>query len=199
VQEPVEIRMYSDYKSPYAWLAFDQLFGFEKKFNVRVRWIPFQLKLKGKGERSQYSEFKVRYSYMDIRRLPAAKGYYIRGPLKIYNTQPALIGGLFAEQHGRLVEYSREVYRRFFLREFEADQPEAVAALLKGMGLSEADYERYLTGEGLDAYNRAQEQALEDHIFGVPICIFNNERFWGQDRVWLLEQRIVDAGLALAA
>jgi len=34
----------------------------EERFNVRVRWIPFQLRVKGKGERSVYSEYKVKYA-----------------------------------------------------------------------------------------------------------------------------------------
>ena len=52
-----EVKMYSDYKSPYAYLAFDPGFELECKFNVRVRWRPFQLRIKGKGERSVYSEY----------------------------------------------------------------------------------------------------------------------------------------------
>ena len=61
---PAEVKMYSDYKSPYAYLAFDPGFELERKFEVRVRWRPFQLRIKGKGERSVYSEYKVRYSYL---------------------------------------------------------------------------------------------------------------------------------------
>ena len=63
-----EIKMYSDFKSPYAWIAFDPAYALEQKFKVKVTWKPFQLRLKGKGERSIYSEFKVQYSYMDVRR-----------------------------------------------------------------------------------------------------------------------------------
>lgn len=40
-----EIKLYSDYKSPYAYLAFDPGFALEEKYRVRVRWIPFQLRL----------------------------------------------------------------------------------------------------------------------------------------------------------
>jgi len=36
-----EIKLYSDYKSPYAYLAFDPGFALEEKYRVRVRWIPF--------------------------------------------------------------------------------------------------------------------------------------------------------------
>jgi 2-hydroxychromene-2-carboxylate isomerase len=192
------VKMYSDYKSPYAWLAFEQAFELEKQYRVKIRWIPFQLRLKGSGQRSQYSEFKIRYSYMDVRRI-AGKDHHIRGPLKIFDTRPALIGGLFAEKHGRLFEYSKEAYRRFFLREFEADKPEAVGELLQTQGMSRAEYGTYFEGEGARAYDEAQEEALADQVFGVPILLFNGEMFWGQDRLWLLKKRFDDAGLALSA
>ena len=106
-----------------------------ERFDVSVRWIPFQLRLKGKGERSVYSEYKVKYSYMDARRWAKPRELWIRGPLKIYDTTPAAIGGLFAQSHGRFLEYGREAFRRFFLREFEADQPDAVAQLVESLGL----------------------------------------------------------------
>ena len=66
--EANEVKMYSDFKSPYAYLAFDPGMALPQRFNVRVRWMPFQLRIKGKGERSVYSEYKVKYSYMDARR-----------------------------------------------------------------------------------------------------------------------------------
>ena len=55
--EKAEVKMYSDFKSPYAYLAFDPAMALGQRFNVRVRWIPFQLRVKGKGERSVYSEY----------------------------------------------------------------------------------------------------------------------------------------------
>src|SRR5579862_6334210 len=122
--------MYSDYKSPFAFLAFDPAFELERRYRVRLRWIPFQLRIKGKGERSLYSEYKARYSYLDARRWAKPRGILIRGPLKVYDTRPALIGGLFAETKGRLIEYSRRAYELFFRRELEADQPEAVAEVI---------------------------------------------------------------------
>jgi hypothetical protein len=62
--EKAELKMYSDFKSPYAYLAFDPGMTLGQRFDVRVRWIPFQLRVKGKGERSVYSEYKVKYSYI---------------------------------------------------------------------------------------------------------------------------------------
>src|SRR6266511_1782809 len=191
--EQSEVKMYLDFKSPYAYLAFDPAMALPQRFNVRVRWIPFQLRLKGKGERSVYSEHKVKYSYMDARRWAKARGLWIRGPLKIYDTTPAAIGGLFAEKHGRLLDYGRAAFKQFFLREFEADQHEAVAQLLAGLGLSDRDYLEYFSGEGRGAYQRCQEEAVVDCVFGLPFFIFRGEQFWGHDRMPLLEQHLDDA------
>ncbi len=187
--------MYSDYKSPYAYLAFDPAFALEERYHVRVRWIPFQLRIKGKGERSLYSEYKARYSYLDARRFAKPRGLVIRGPLKIYDTTPALIGGLFAQHHGRLHDYSRAAFERFFQRELEADQPQAVAALLTDLGLDADEYRDYLAGEGATEYERAQQEAAADHVFGVPIFLFDGEPFWGHDRLPVLEQRLHESRL----
>jgi len=190
------VKMYSDFKSPYAYLGFDPGMALGEKFDVRVRWIPFQLRIKGKGERSVYSEYKVKYSYLDARRWAKPRGLWIRGPLRIYDSTPAAIGGLFAETQGRLIDYCRAVFKAFFLREIEIDQPEAVAGAIAGLGLSAQDYLAYHKGEGRQAYERAQEEAAADHVFGVPFFIFEDEPFWGHDRIAALEQRLTEAGLA---
>lgn len=193
--EPREIKLYSDYKSPFAYLAFDPAFALERRYDVRIRWIPFQLRIKGKGERSVYSEYKARYSYLDARRWARPRGLVIRGPLKVYDTRAALIGGLFANREGRLLDYSRKAFELFFRREFEADQPAAVAALLESIGLAGAAYRAYLLAEGARDYDRAQEEAAADHIFGVPIFVFEQEPFWGHDRIPALEERLTARGL----
>jgi len=194
-----EIKMYSDYKSPFAYLAFDPAFELEKKYRVRVRWIPFQLRVKGKGERSVYSEYKARYSYLDARRWAKPRGLIIRGPSKVYDTRPALIGGLFAEKHGRLIDYSRRAFELFFKREFEADQPDAVSRLIASLGLSAEEYREYLNGAGAIDYQNAQDEAASDHIFGVPIFVYEGEPFWGHDRIPVLEDRVTASDLTIGS
>lgn len=191
-----EVKMYSDFKSPYAFLAFDPAFALEDNYNVRLTWKPFQLRLKGKGQRSQYSEYKIKYSYMDARRWSNLRGgLMLRGPLKIFDTTPALIGGLFAEKHGKIREYGNRVFELFFKRELAADEADAVAPLMPSLGLSEQAYRDYLTGEGAADYERVQEEAVTDQVFGVPMFYFEGEPFWGYDRMSMLETRLTEAGL----
>ena len=193
-----EVKMYSDFKSPYAFLAFDPAFALETKYRIRLKWKPFQLRLKGKGERSQYSEYKVKYSYMDARRWANMRGgLMIRGPLKIFDTTPALIGGLYAEKHGKIHEYGNKVFELFFKRELAADEAEAIAPVMESIGLSAQGYRAYFASDGHAEYARAQEEAVTDQVFGVPMFFFEQEPFWGYDRMGLLEHRLTEAGLKL--
>ena len=191
-----EIKLYFDYKSPFAYLASGPAFTLGARYRVRVRWIPIQLRIKGPGARSVRSDWKARYSYLDARRFATPRGIVIKGPQKIYDTEPALIGALLAMREGCFERYTAEAYRRFFVRELELDRPEAIAALLAELGVEPAAYHRYLAGEGRDAYARCEREAEDDHVFGVPIFLFRGEPFWGHDRLPILEQRLVDAGLA---
>jgi 2-hydroxychromene-2-carboxylate isomerase len=64
-------------------------------------------------------------------------------------------------------------------------------------GLSGKDYLAYFEADGQQDYENAQKAASIDQIFGVPICIFRGEQFWGNDRIPMLERRLEQAGLSL--
>lgn len=190
------VKLYFDYKSPFAYLASGPAFALPERYAIELRWLPFLLRIKGKGERSQYSEWKAQYSYMDARRWANRRGGFpIKGPLKVYDSTPALIGGLFAQRVGFFRAYTEEVYARFFRRELEIDLSEQVAALIAELGHAAADYRSYSTGEGPAALETCIDEAHGDEIFGVPIFVFRGERFWGHDRMPLLEERLAEHGL----
>jgi 2-hydroxychromene-2-carboxylate isomerase len=191
-----ELKLYFDYKSPFAYLAKDPAFALPERWRVTVRWIPFLLRIKGRGERSVYSEYKARYSYLDARRWANRRGgFRIRGPLKVYDSTPALVGGLYAMREGFFRPYTDLVFARFFERALEIDQPDAVAAVVAEAGGSAAGYLAYRAAEGAAALAACQEEAARDHVFGVPLFVFRGEPFWGHDRIALLEERLVEAGL----
>jgi 2-hydroxychromene-2-carboxylate isomerase len=191
------VKLYFDYKSPFAYLAMVPAFALPERFGIEVRWIPYQLRIKGKGDRSVYSEWKVRYSYLDARRAANQRGgFTIRGPRKVYDSTPALIGGLFAQRAGFFPAYTSAVFSRFFEHRLEIDDPQAIAALIEELGGSAADYHGYLAVEGAVAFESCVDEGQRDHVFGVPLFLFRGEPFWGQDRLPLLEERLREAGLA---
>jgi len=194
-REP-EIKLYFDYKSPYAYVAKAAAFELPKRYRIALRWIPFVLRIKGKGERSIYSEYKARYSYMDVRRWANKQGgLVIRGPRKVYDSTPALVGALFALRENFFRPYTDAVFERFFKHELEIDLPDSIAALIAELGSDPDAYHRYRLGQGAHDFDTCQAEAAEDHAFGVPLFVFGGEQFWGQDRIGLLEERLGEAGL----
>ncbi len=192
-----EVKLYFDYKSPFAFLAAEPAFAIPERYQVALRWIPFTLRIKGKGERSLYSEWKARYSYVDARRFANARGGFpIRGPRRVYDTAPALIGGLYAMRAGIFREYTLRAYARFFDHKLELDSADEIAALLAECGGSVDEYRAFLAAEGAQRLDACIEEAHADHVFGVPLFFFRGEPFWGNDRIALLEERLRGAGLA---
>lgn len=193
-----ELKVYFDYKSPFAYVAFEPTLALEERFAVTLRWIPFQLRIKGRGERSQYSEWKARYSYLDARRWANRRGgFRIKGPPKVYDSTPSLIGAYFASDRGLFRPYTEAVFSRFFERRLEIDRPEQIAALFDELAGLGAAYEAFRAGPGPQRLEAGIEEAHADHVFGVPIFVLRGELFWGHDRVPLLEERLQEHGLAL--
>jgi 2-hydroxychromene-2-carboxylate isomerase len=193
--EPVKI--YFDYKSPYAYLAADPALDLPDRYAIDLRWMPFQLRIKGRGERSVYSEWKVRYSYMDARRFANRRGgFTIRGPKKVYDSTASLVGALFAQRSGFFPAYTRETFKRFFEHRLDLDEPGQVSALIDELVGDGRAYLDWLEGEGARALEACIEEAHEDHVFGVPIFVLRGELFWGHDRIPLLEERLREYDLA---
>jgi 2-hydroxychromene-2-carboxylate isomerase len=190
------VKLYFDYKSPFTYVAMAPAFELAERHAVELRWIPFLLRIKGPGQRSIYSDWKAKYSYLDARRAANRRGgLRILGPKKIYDSAPALVGGLYAMRQGFFRAYTEAVFERFFRRELEIDVPEQVAALVDELSHSGEEYLGFLAGEGARELDASIEEAHEDQVFGVPIFVFRGELFWGQDRIPLLEERLAEAGL----
>ncbi|MEM7252436.1 MAG: DsbA family protein [Pseudomonadota bacterium] len=190
------IKVYFDFKSPYSYLAVDPALALTNDYDVSLRWIPFSIPVPDMAERDKYGVRRVRYLYRDARRWGNRRGgLTIKGPRKIYDSRPALIGSLFAERHGFHADYLREVFRRFFERALEIDEPQAVATVLGEVGGAPGlatDFHAFACGPGAALFEQGMEEADADEVFGVPTFVVRDELFWGQDRIpmlgWHLEQ-----------
>ena len=82
------VRVYTDYKSPYAFVANKRLFELEEHYGVELEWLPYTLRVAEfmgtVEERTPHFWRKVRYAYMDARRYANAQGLTMKGPRRIY-------------------------------------------------------------------------------------------------------------------
>ncbi|WFU82477.1 DsbA family protein [Bradyrhizobium sp. CIAT3101] len=192
------LTLYADYRSPFSYLAKDEAYALEKELGVTIAWRPFAVDIESAyggtvEERTERDWRKVRYSYMDARRLANRRGLIVRGPQKIYNGNNVHIGMLHAQRAGNDVfrRYHDEVYERFWCRDLEIEDLTAVRDVLVKAGADGAAYEDLVrSGEGLREYTQVVAEAEERGVFGVPTFVVDEtgELFWGTDRLWLLRE-----------
>jgi 2-hydroxychromene-2-carboxylate isomerase len=188
------VRVYTDYKSPYAYVANKRLFQLEEEHGVDLEWLPYTLRVAEfmgtVEERTPHFWRKVRYLYMDARRHANAQGLTIKGPRRIYHAYYASAGMLFAQRHGLFRPYHDTVFRKFWNHELEIDELSQISGVIAEIGGSPKHFERYAEGPGRKEHDAVIEEAEALGVFGVPTMVFNGELFWGGDRIDMLIERL---------
>ncbi|MBR0848628.1 DsbA family protein [Bradyrhizobium diazoefficiens] len=188
------VRVYTDYKSPYAFVANARLFALEETHGVELVWLPYTLRIAefmGTVEaRTPHFWRKVRYAYMDARRQANAQGLVMKGPRRIYDAFYASAGMLFAQAHGFFRPYHDTVFRKFWSHELEVDDLAAITGVIASCDGSPSEFEAYVSGPARAEHDRIIEEAEALGVFGVPTMVFNGELFWGGDRIDMLIERI---------
>lgn len=196
---PRTITVYTDYKSPYAYLAKDPAYALERDFGVRLDWLPYVLnipdflgsaRLDAAGNlieenRSAHQWRRVKYSYMDCRRQARKQGLVIRGTTKIWDTALASAGMLFAKCQGEAVfrAYHDRVFERFWRRELDVEDIATVTAVLAEAGADAAGFPAYAAEAGPAEVHRISRDAEAAGIFGVPSFVVDGELFWGREHL----------------
>lgn len=203
---PSSLIVYFDYKSPYAFVAKAPIYQLEKDFGLEVEWRPYSLHIpdflgtvdvdeNGKivgGTRNEHQWRRTRYLYMDARRLATDTGQdlMIKGPARVYESKTAHIGTLYAQQQGIFRAYHDLVFDRFWKRELDIDDADAVAATIAEAGGDAAAFKAYHVGEGQSDHEAVIEQANEIGIFGVPSFVLDGELFWGNEHLPSVRNRL---------
>jgi 2-hydroxychromene-2-carboxylate isomerase len=191
-----EIKFYFAYTSPFTYLAKDSAYALEHSHNVRLRFIPYGVDIRGVyGDvptRPERNRRKLRYLYHDARRMARERGMVIYPPKKIFSARRAFYGGFCAEDQSLFLPYSDRVYNRFWKAELDVEDPDALAAILTEVGADTAVFHRWIEDEESEAKPRLKRcfaEAAEDHVFGVPSFVVDGELFWGYDRItWLIRK-----------
>src|SRR5260370_3411938 len=134
-----EIKLYFAYTSPYSYLAMQPTYGLEQSHNVRVRFIPFGVNIRkvyGPLDREEADRRKVRYLYIDARRIAKERGLVIYPPKKIFSARLAFYGGLSPPKNNLFRPYSNRGFDRFCEPE---PRCESRYALLRPVSQSRSD------------------------------------------------------------
>lgn len=193
-----KVVLWSDYVSPYAFVARAWAYALEADYDLTLEWRPYTLDIASfqgsVAERDAHHWRRVRYAYMDARRFANKQGLTLMGPKKIFHARPVNAGMLYAQKYAVFRRYNDRAFDLFWRRELDPESPEAVAALLVEAG-APPGFEDFLAGEGGAEHDRLRLEAETSGVFGVPTFSFDGELFWGGDRIALLRERLDEKGV----
>lgn len=211
MSDSATIIAYSDYKSPYAYLAKEPIDALARRFDVRLIHRPYILDIPQylgsarvgadgaviEASRNAHQWRRVRYSYMDCRRQARKQGLIIRGTQKIWDSSLAAAGMLFAQRQddASFHRYHDIVFERFWQRALDIEDVAVIAAVLSEAGAPGADFPAYAEAgrQEVAAISRAAEEA---GVFGVPSFVIDGELFWGREHLADIEAMLTPRMLA---
>jgi 2-hydroxychromene-2-carboxylate isomerase len=196
---PRTVTLYTDYKSPYAYLAKDPAYALARDFGVRLDVLPYILnipdflgsaRLDAAGnvieeQRTAHQWRRVKYSYMDCRRQAKKRELTIRGTVKIWDTVLGAAGLLYAKRQGDAVfrGYHDRVFERFWKRELDIEDIAVVTAVLVEAGADAAGFRAYAEAAGPAEVDRISRDAEAAGVFGTPTFVVDGELFWGSEHL----------------
>ncbi|MEB2621073.1 DsbA family protein [Pseudomonas sp. YuFO8] len=192
--DPV-VDVFIDLRSPYSYLALQPVFSLAKRSGVTFDWWPyitdFRSAYGGEVEqRSSREVSKLKYLYMDCRRLAQQQGLTIHATTKLWDAALASQAMLFAKSMNRLWEFCHPLLAAFWQREFDLESAAQIQAALISAGLKASDWHHYLEQNAQRDLTAAAERAESMGVFGAPTFVYRGELFWGGDRLELLAERI---------
>ena len=193
------LKVYIDFKSPYAFVAIDPTWALETQFGIHIDWYPLTLNIgsylgtaktdnSGKvveNNRSPRQWAAVKYAYMDARRYARLRGLTLRGTQKIWDSSIAAIGLVWMKGQDRdcLKRYMQMVFERFWRRELDIEDPRVIARVIEEAGGSSAGFDEYLAGEGREYHDSLQDEILDQGLFGVPSYVIDGEMYFGREHL----------------
>jgi 2-hydroxychromene-2-carboxylate isomerase len=192
------ITVYTDYKSPYAFLAKDRVYALAAATGAAIDWRPYILNVPlylgsatvdasgavVEADRNAHQWRRIRYMFMDCRRQARKRGLILRSTQKIWDSAPAAAGMLFAQRAGEPAfrHYHDMIFDRFWKRELDIESTDALAAVLTEAGADGPAFAAFLP-EGLAQVAAIARAAEADGVFGVPTFILDGDMFWGGEHL----------------
>ena len=199
------IDFYVDIKSPYAYLALDPAIEMFDQLGLHWNLLPYTLNIadylgsatvnnEGKiisSNRTAHQWRRVKYSYMDCRRMANLQGKTILGTQKIWDSSLFSMAHLWVREKSKqtLLPFLLESFQLFWKRELDIENEQVILNLIDKFRLDSADFISWKTNNQ-NCVNSLMDTALSRGIFGVPTFVFEEEIFWGSEKLTLIRAKV---------
>jgi 2-hydroxychromene-2-carboxylate isomerase len=193
----LSVDLFYSYRSPFSYLALPKTLKLVEEYDLAVNLRPvYPLAVRVPGFFKKASPNFIRYVVLDSTRVAQHEGIPFRFPRPDPIVQDKTTFDVAAEQ-----PYIHRLTRLGAMAQLEGRSlafTDAIARVLwdgSVAGWNEGDHlARATEAAGFEIAENEKDHAASGH-WGVPTFVFENEPFFGQDRIDLLLWRMVAKGL----
>lgn len=185
----LEMVVYFNFRSPYCYLASNNLFALLDKVSVNMIWRPLG-SWSGRSDLKR-AETKRRAVRQDIVRWASRLGLPLKPPPLTTDPTMAAMGSFQAERQGLLKEYIKTVMHKEWGEGQDIGQQEVLLSIAEDVGLDRNKFIETIKSKNiLNRLDKNWQEAQSKGVFGVPSFVIGEEIFWGNDRLDFLQEYI---------
>ena len=198
----MKIEYYYGIPSPFTYLGSAKLQSIAKKYNVEIIEKPCDLVggifVKTGGiPVPQRSPQRQKYRLDEIKRWSEFLHIQINIKPKFFPPRDPHIPAKFtiaANLLGTKVIFGHELLKQLWSEEKDISDEKNIEKVSNNFKINFKELSELAKSEKVSKiYLNNTEEAVEKNVFGAPTYIFNNELFWGQDRLEFLERALKNA------
>ena len=188
--------------SPFSYLAVERFSSLIKKYNLEVDEKPFDLVGKvfantGGLPVPKRHPSRQKYRLIEIDRIAKKFNVSINRQPKFFPPSDPHLPAKFviaACKNGDNLNFSNTCLEYLWSLEKDISDYKVLEEICEKLNFKFKEIKNLALSDEIDAkYKENSKDAIEQNIFGAPSYIFNNEIFWGQDRLEYLEDAIKNA------
>lgn len=186
--QPVDVKLFFNFRSPYCYLASKTLWPIVDDFNTNLIWRPVSgWDLRSSPDRAKS---KMPLARQDIARFARRLGIPLTPPPVTTDPTLAGAGSLLAEDKGLLRPYIIEVMRKEWAEGQDIGNPDILLEVGENIGLDRTELSAAFNNvNNIDKLHCNAAEAAQIGVIGVPTFVVGEQIFWGQDRIdFVLEE-----------
>ncbi len=185
------LEFYFSFRSPYSYLAIERSRQLGQQFDVPIVVRPvLPMVLRGLAVPRDKTLYIARDSAREASRYGVPFGR-ICDPVRVQGVERCLDGFVAATEAGRELDYIASIAKGIWSEAANVSRDRELRPLVERAGIEwQAVQGKFGSGEGQKLAAANREQLFGQGVWGVPTFCCGELVVWGQDRMWLLEQRL---------
>ncbi len=195
----MKVEYYYSIASPFSYLALERFLSLVKKYNLEIEEKPLDLVGKifsntgGLPVPKRHSS-RQKYRLIEIDRIAKKFNVKINKQPKFFPPSDPHLPAKFviaACKKGDKLRFGKTCLEYIWSLEKDISDYKILEEICEKLKLNFEEIKNLALSDEIDLkYKKNSKDAIDQNVFGAPSYVFENEIFWGQDRLEYLEDAI---------